>query len=760
MATTQWHRAKNFLQYLFKVFMVFLFLIINCNLNAHSNENPQNLYSEGHDSFVLAVTFTPDSKYVVSGGGDNTVRIWNIKTGKHLKCLGGEFFGRTESVAVSSDGRFVASAAYFDKKIRIWQTKNDDQYKTLSGHSFFGAWSVAFSPDTKRIVSGGADGTIRLWSLESGKQIYVNRSHKRGFLSDILSVSFSPDGKFIASGNFDKTICILNSDTGKEFRVLKGHDAEVCSVDFDPSGKKIASGSSDNTVRLWDIETGKLINIFKGHKGFVNSVDFSPDGKFILSGGDDKTIRLWDVQLKKEEKVYRGHSGIVWSVAFSPDGKQFISGGSDRKIILWDKKSGKTIRIFKKRVHVKQFLILPIIVFFLCVFLIFLITGNRLKKNVKETQLQAFSQNVQFVKEFRQALNAERTNPRQTLSTYKKLQRKNKEWHWDIVLLVTAMPVIAFILSFILINHFGVNTWIATIFILFPFGFYPRYIAVRNITYNLSGSKVSLQQANIWHFFSLQEDKHWHFFVLPIIEFFWTGIQLFMISILTYLLLLLTIHLSTLTMYLLTPTYLLFLDGLTYSEAVDKISDYLGLPILITYFSIITIVWHTKPVRIFSLSRLLVAIRLGYKGVLIFTLNILILLFLSVSISGFFHQHPLYGGLLSLAIGVFFSLNDGKQERFFAAQYLIYLAEIRCLVRLKKMVKAEREMQSLLLSSIHFSSLHVVRNLTYSLQYLLNNDPNLDDAIKYVDEVKIAAEKKYGDIGLATVLNTYSALRY
>ncbi len=112
----------------------------------------------------------------------------------------------------------------------------------------------------------------------------------------VISVSFSPDGKTLVSGSRDKTIKLWNVETGKEIRTLKGHDSYVYSVNFSPDGKTLVSGSWDKTIKLWNVETGKEIRTLKGHDSYVYSVNFSPDGKTLVSGSWDNTIKLWKVE--------------------------------------------------------------------------------------------------------------------------------------------------------------------------------------------------------------------------------------------------------------------------------------------------------------------------------------------------------------------------------------------------------------------------------------------------------------------------------
>ncbi|MCF3622376.1 WD40 repeat domain-containing protein [Planktothrix agardhii] len=292
---------------------------------------------ETHSSLVYSVSFSPDGKTLASGSGDNTIKLWDVTTGKEIHTLQGHS-SVVSSVSFSPDGKTLASGSD-DNTIKLWDVTTGKEIHTLQGHSS-SVWSVSFSPDGKTLASGSDDKTIKLWDITTGKEIHTLQGHS----SSVSSVSFSPDGKTLASGSDDNTIKLWDVTTGKEIRTLQGHSSVVSSVSFSPDGKTLASGSEDNTIKLWDVTTGKAIHTLQGHSSSVNSVSFSPDGKTLASGSEDNTIKLWDITTGKEIRTLQGHSSSVSSVSFSPDGKTLASGSCDNTIKLWDITTGKEIR--------------------------------------------------------------------------------------------------------------------------------------------------------------------------------------------------------------------------------------------------------------------------------------------------------------------------------------------------------------------------------------------------------------------------------
>ncbi|KAG9032408.1 hypothetical protein FRB95_001529 [Tulasnella sp. JGI-2019a] len=295
-----------------------------------------------HSGPVKCIAVSPDGKMIVSGSDDNTLRLWDAKTGA---AIGQVMDGHTSSincVAVSPDSNTIVSGSR-DCTLRLWHGKTGAAVgQTMEGHT---GWvkCVAVSPDGTTIVSGSSDTTLRLWDTKTGKAI---GQVLKGHTSSVKCVAISPDSKTIISGSDDTTLRLWDAKTGEGIgQVMEGHASSVNCVAVSPDGMIIASGSRDETLRLWDAMTGVAIhNVMKGHTGEIGCVAISPDSTTIVSGSGDKTLQLWDAKTGEAiRQAMEGHIDWVSCVAIYPDGTTIVSGSDDNTLRMWDAKTGEAI---------------------------------------------------------------------------------------------------------------------------------------------------------------------------------------------------------------------------------------------------------------------------------------------------------------------------------------------------------------------------------------------------------------------------------
>ena len=318
-------------------------------INLHElvyNIREKNQFSV-YDGKVNNIIFSPDGKLlatVTSKGIQNLVDLWSIKGEKVCTLLQMTSIGYP--LSFSPDNKKLAFS-YEGKEIRILSILDCNEPVRLitlnvaERYSDNYITSINFNSNGEIIASGTNDGTIKLWNVLSGKEIWTFQGHQ----GKIRSIIFSPDGKIIASGGDDKSIKLWSVSSGSEIDTLHGHLGVIKNLDFSPDGKTLASGSDDKTIKLWNIADGREISTLHGHLDAVNSIDFSSDNKILASGSTDELIRLWDITTKKEISILEGHFAPVEKVYFSSDSKQLFSGSYDGTIKIWDFHNNKATNL-------------------------------------------------------------------------------------------------------------------------------------------------------------------------------------------------------------------------------------------------------------------------------------------------------------------------------------------------------------------------------------------------------------------------------
>lgn len=180
-------------------------------------------------------------------------------------------------------------------------------------------------------------------------EIFVQLGHSvSAGVGSISSAVFSHAGKYLSSAGTSGEIKLWEVETGREIKTLLGHSEKLTSQAFSYDDRYLLSGSLDKTIKLWDVSTGKEIRTFQGHLDGVRSVAFSPDGKTAASL-DSKEIKLWDIKTGREIKSFQGneHFGkdfiAIRSMIFSPDSKYLVSISIGGKIVAWEVSSGARI---------------------------------------------------------------------------------------------------------------------------------------------------------------------------------------------------------------------------------------------------------------------------------------------------------------------------------------------------------------------------------------------------------------------------------
>lgn len=289
------------------------------------------------------------------------------------------------ALAVTSNQRQLATATS-DHRINLWCLVTQQLLIPLMGHADT-IWCIAYSPDDVLLASASADGTVRLWEVNTGLPVMtLPRNHANW----VWSLAWSPDGSRLATGGSDARILIWDAaqaaesarrvaemsmmaeedpswadaaslEVQKAMRVSmpllywQAHEKSILDLTFAPSDPKmLVSIGTEGTLAVWDAESGMLDCRLQGHIGPINSVAISPESEEIVAtAGEDHTVRLWDLRdidpasaaakISREKAMglalahftLKGHEAAVAVVRFCGDGRLLASASKDCQVRVW-----------------------------------------------------------------------------------------------------------------------------------------------------------------------------------------------------------------------------------------------------------------------------------------------------------------------------------------------------------------------------------------------------------------------------------------
>lgn len=338
-------------EFQFRTLIIFLIiLLILCNLiirrSYAKDENgnpdqPQIVLQTGHNQTVNRIVF--GDQWLASAGQDNTVKIWEIATGRELRNFTGHS-APVKALAISKDGRLLASGGN-DKTVRIWSVVDGAENFILRGHEG-SVEAIAFSADGKFLASGGTDSIIKIWDALTGKFL-VNLE---GHLGWITTLAFSPDSQHLASGSADRTVKIW--EIGKKWKeqTIESHKERVTEIVFSADGKFLASGASDGKIKVTALAPKRKTYFLTGHFGKILSLFFFNDNH-LASGDANRTIKTWDVLKESEISSKAGveETNEIETAAFSADGSLFAVGQGNRTVELVKVENGQILNRLESR---------------------------------------------------------------------------------------------------------------------------------------------------------------------------------------------------------------------------------------------------------------------------------------------------------------------------------------------------------------------------------------------------------------------------
>eukprot|EP00041_Stephanoeca_diplocostata_P010856 m.174012 g.174012 ORF g.174012 m.174012 type:complete len:548 (-) comp18315_c0_seq1:170-1813(-) len=238
-----------------------------------------------------------------------------------------------------------------DSTVRVWDLNTAREVTRLCGHTSR-VWDVA-PLGNGRCVSASADGTLRMWNMEGGGAAGAGqpRAHvgtMTGHTSDVYSVSVHPGRTHAVSGGYDKTVRLWDLRTSTEVRQLEGHQMGVSQTLFNAYGNFIVSASKDCTAKLWDLTSCLCVHTIASEQlTEITGADMSANGIHLLLSTRSNTNILMDVRMNRTLKRFRGHQNSTRHfvrAAFGPIEGCIVGGSEDGKVYIWDMTTGDIVQ--------------------------------------------------------------------------------------------------------------------------------------------------------------------------------------------------------------------------------------------------------------------------------------------------------------------------------------------------------------------------------------------------------------------------------
>jgi WD40 repeat protein len=344
-----------------------------------SPESPLLLTIKGHEGSVNCLDILPAGNIAISGSSDNTLKKWDLNSGKCLHTFAG-YNSAVTCLSTTPDGKFVISGSV-DKTLLLWELRNSEPIAKLIANDEE-IRCVRITPDGHFAISGSKDGTLILWDLTNGstKYTFIHKHVSSVTISangcfaissgendiriwdlgtgtlkhlfnnvanlGIETMDMSLDGRYliIASGTFYSQNTIIQIwDLEKNFYkkeiavpAYKDWPIKIFCLGISPDGSIISAGCNDGKILVWNIDSGECICDLDGHSDRVISLSQSADNCRIISGDSNGTMKVWNIENRSSVEKPEQHDRGVANICITTDGKNAITSGFDENIKIWD----------------------------------------------------------------------------------------------------------------------------------------------------------------------------------------------------------------------------------------------------------------------------------------------------------------------------------------------------------------------------------------------------------------------------------------
>jgi len=296
---------------------------------------PRNLHAtlSNHKGPVHVARYAKGSaKYVLTGGQDRTVRLWNPSSGAEIKVYAAHGY-EVLSLTVSHDNSKFASSGG-DRSVFLWDVSTGATIRRIAGH-MGKINTVEFNEDASVVASGSYDATVRLWDLKSPNRQPIQVLDEA---RDAVQALHIGNGT-VMTGSVDGYVRTYDLRMGQLRTDFIGHP--VTAVIPTQDGQSYLVTTLDSHIRLMDATSGKILNDFTGHsvKGYRCRACFGHNEASVLCGDEDGLVWAWDLLdanvLPPHPPPKVHNSVILWTEHHPAEDGELITASGDGTVKVW-----------------------------------------------------------------------------------------------------------------------------------------------------------------------------------------------------------------------------------------------------------------------------------------------------------------------------------------------------------------------------------------------------------------------------------------
>ncbi|KAM7479821.1 hypothetical protein LguiA_028034 [Lonicera macranthoides] len=285
-----------------------------------------------HDGGCASIMFEYNSGLLVSGGQDQTIKMWNTSTGSLTRTLHG-CLGSILDLTITHDNRSII-AACSSNNLYVWDENSGRIRHTLTGHIDKVSAVDVNRFSSRHVASAAYDRTIKIWDLQRG---YC--SNTIIFHSNCNTLCFSVDGLTICSGHNDGNLRLWDIQTGKLVSEVAAHSSTITSISLSSDGNTILTSGRDNVHNLLDARSLEVCSMFRASGNRVASnwsrSCISADGNYVAAGSIDGSVYVWSTLKVSVVSTLKEHEGPVLCCSWSDIGKPLATSDRNGVICTW-----------------------------------------------------------------------------------------------------------------------------------------------------------------------------------------------------------------------------------------------------------------------------------------------------------------------------------------------------------------------------------------------------------------------------------------